>query len=213
VLRDLLSRLTIPSFLVILVVMLVAVGRTCRRAAFVLALTVVLANLTVQAIKHSPVVPPRQLALIDPMSGHVAIVAAIALGWLVVAPARAKAVSSLCAVVGITGISFGVVLAGWHTLPQVVCPLVISTGWAVAAGMFLPPEESSRWATTMRLRRGGVVAGLVGAFAFTALALLVQPPPTHSDGLMPPFVTLTGMLLLLASLAAVGTVLAVGRTA
>ena len=213
VLRDVLSRAAMPALFLILIVMLIAVWRARRRAALVLALAVVLANLTVQAIKHAPGVPPRQLALIDPMSGHVGIVAAIALCWLVVAPRRAKAVSALCAVVAITAISFGVILAGWHTLPQVMCPLLIAAGWAVAAGMVVPTEGSSPWATTPTLRRDGAVACLVGTVGFTAVILFAHPPPTSSEGLVPSLLTATGILLLLASLAAVGAVLAVGRTA
>jgi hypothetical protein len=212
VLRDLLSRAAMPALFLILIVMLVAIWRARRRAALVLAVTVVLANVTVQAIKHSPVVPSRQLALIDPMSGHVGIVAAIALCWLVVAPRKATAVSALCAVVAITGISFGVVLAGWHTLPQVVCPLLIATGWAVAAGMVVPAEES-RWATATWLRRGGAVACVLGAVGFTAVLLVAHPPPTPSEGLVPSLLTVTGVLIPLAGLAAVGAVLALGRTA
>ena len=210
--RGVMSRLAMPSLLLILVVMVVALWRAHRRAAFVLALTVLLANLTVQAIKHSPVVPARQLALIDPMSGHVGVAAAMALGWVVVGPARAKAVSALCAVAAITGVSLGVVLAGWHTLPQVVCPLVICMGWSVAAATLVPAEGGSRWATTAGLRRGGIVVSLVSAIGFTALTLLAQPPPT-GGGLVPSLLTLTGLLVVVASLAAVGTVLAVGRTA
>jgi hypothetical protein len=213
VLRDFLSRLAMPSLFIILILMLLAVGRASRRTAAVLALTVLLANLTIQAIKHAPGVPPRQLELIDPMSGHVGVVAAIALGWLVVAPRKTKAVSALGAVAMITGVSLGVVLAGWHTLPQILCPLLISTGWAVAAGMLVPVERSSRWATTMRLRRGGAAAGLLGTVGFTAVILLAHPQPTPREDLLPSLLTLTGILLLLAALATVGTVLAVGRTA
>jgi hypothetical protein len=212
-LRDLLSRAAIPTLILILILMLLAVWRARRRAAFVLALTALLVNLTVQAVKHSPVVLPGQLELIDPMSGHVGVVAGIALGWLVVAPRKAKVVSALCAAAAITGISFGVVLAGWHTLPQVMCPLLIATGWAVAAGMVFPGEESSRWLTTRRLRRDGGFACLLGTVGFTALILLAHPPPSGSAGLVPSLLTVTGILLLLASVATVGAVLAVARTA
>ncbi len=213
VLRDLLSRAAMPTLFLILVLMLIAVWRVHRRTALVLALAVVLANVTVQAIKHSPVVSPQRLALIDPMSGHVGIVAAIALCWLVVAPRKTKALSALLAVVAITAISFGVVLAGWHTLPQVICPLLIATGWAVATGLVVPTEDGGRWATTTRLRRDGAVACLVGTVGFTAIILFAHPPPMQSEGLVPSLLTVTGVLLLLASVAAVGAVLAVGRTA
>jgi hypothetical protein len=213
VLRGLLSRAAMPTLFLILILMLIVVWRARRRAAVVLAVTVLVANLTVQAIKHAPGVPPRQLALIDPMSGHVGIAAAIALSWLVVAPRKAKAVSALCAVAAIAGISFGVVLAGWHTLPQVMCPLLIATGCAVAAGMFVPADGGTRWATSRRLRRDGAVACLVATIGFTAVVLFAHPPPTRSDGLVTSLLTVTAVLLLLASLAAVGAVLAVGRTA
>ncbi|HEY6742083.1 MAG TPA: hypothetical protein VI110_06960, partial [Lapillicoccus sp.] len=159
------------------------------------------------------VVLPGQLELIDPMSGHVGVVAGIALGWLVVAPRKAIVVSALCAAAAITGISFGVILAGWHTLPQVMCPLLIATGWAVALAALVPAEGSSRSDTTMPLRPAGAATALLGAVAFITVILLAHPAPTRSEGLVPSLLTLTGILLLLASVATVGAVLAVGRTA
>ena len=212
-LRDSLSRLALPFSFLIFVGMLLVLGRGSRRAASVLLATVVLANVTVQAIKHTPVVPARQVALIDALSGHVGVVAGIALGWLVVAPIKTKAVSAIGAVATITAMSFGVVLAGWHTLPQVICPLMICTGWAVAAGMLAPGKGSSGSAASVQLRRGGAISCLLGALGFAVTVVLTHAPLTSVEGLLPSLLTLTGILLLLASLAAVGTVLAVGRTA
>ena len=210
--RDLLSRAAMPTFFLILILMLVALWRTRRRAALVLALMVLLANLTVQAIKHSPGVSPQQSPLIDPMSGHVGVLAAIALGWLVIAPRRAKGISALSAVAAITGVSFGVILAGWHTLPQVVCPLLIAAGWAVAAGMAFSVEESTPSATTTWLRRSGAVACLLGTVGFVALILVAHPSPTGSEGLVPSLLPITGVLVLLASAATVGAMLVIDRT-
>lgn len=199
-----LAYLAISVLFVLGALVVYALWRTSRRRALAYAVTGLLANLTVQGVKHGVLPGGHSL---NPLSGHVGIAAAVCLGWLAFSPRRARGdVWAVGAVVA--GVSGGVVLASWHTVPQVLCPLGIVTGWvllgigvvdqgAAVAG----PEESlgSTWPALLAAGVGGAGLGIVVvcvASRTTALA-------THPWGA----VALAEVAIVAATALATGTVL------
>lgn len=143
VVRDGLAYVAIPILLLLAGIMVLACARRSPRQAILLAAHLLGANLTVQLLKHVPPAAQPLLAPLDPLSGHVGVVAATCLGWLVVAPPRWRAPSAAAGLVAVSGVTFGVVLASWHSVPQVFCPLLVCVGWALllAAVERRPPDE------------------------------------------------------------------------
>jgi len=211
VLRGGLAYVLIPTLFVLLAVLLILAYRyRGKRAALVLGAVALLSNLTVQFVKLAPLGIEQGAAALDPLSGQVGVAAGVCLGWLAVAPNGGRARSAAVAAAVMMAVTLGVVLSGWHSPFQVVCPLLIATGWATAGasvmsgqvrpdgrGLYLP------WATDVRLSVGALLAGLlvtVGA----SVALFMFREATLLSGIVP--VTLAASWIAGWCAAAVGCV-------
>jgi len=100
----------------------------------------VLSNVMVQFVKLAPLGIEQGPTALDPLSGHVGVAAGVCLGWLVVAPARWRAGSAAAAAGVLVAVTSGVILAGWHSPFQVLCPLLIATGWTAVAAAVMSPD-------------------------------------------------------------------------
>lgn len=163
-----LAFLVIPALLLVLaLILLFLYRRRSMRSVVVLGIIVLLSNLTAQFVKHAPFGLGEAWPTLNPLSGHVAVVTSISLGWLVVVPARLKPVSTVSAIVTIGGVSCGVMLAGWHTPFQVLCPVLISTGWAILCAPYADMSDEQQAA-----RATGERPWLDGALVFLGLSSL-----------------------------------------
>lgn len=125
--RGALAYVAIPSLLILGALASYAIWQGSRRAAIVYAAVGLASNLTLQAVKHGHLPGSDEL---NPLSGHAGVAGAVCLGWLAFAPRRTS--QDGWAAWGVTcGVSGGVILASWHAVPQVLCPLGIVTGWVV----------------------------------------------------------------------------------
>ena len=167
-----------PLVLVLGIIGLIWCWRVSRRATLVLGGVVLGANVTVQLIKHPLVGTTPELWGLNPLSGHVGLVGAVSLGWLVVAPRRAKLASTLATLVALGGITSGVVLAGWHTPAQVVCCLLICAGWALVGAYVMAhdsaPAPGPAWSTPLGLTLfgSGAVASIAAFVASRSIDVL-----------------------------------------
>lgn len=163
-----LGRTVKPVFLVLGLALAVLCYRRSRRRTAVLLAVILLANLTIQAIKYPLLFATPPLGGVNPLSGHTGLVAAVCLGWLVVAPAAFTAVSAVGAVLGITAVAALVTLAGWHTPAQVACCLLICAGWALIGASFLKQQRLApqRWQLVAGV--GAAIGG--GGLLIVALA-------------------------------------------
>ncbi len=161
-----LGRLAKPVVILLGLVMVVACLRVSRRSTAVLVGVVALSNLTVQGLKRPIAFDAPHLGGLNPLSGHVGLVAAVLLGWLVVAPAALKAVSAVCPVGAIGGVCAGVVLAGWHSPAQVLCCLMICLGWALVGAAAMGQDASDGAVPRWGLPAGGTL-GALGALVLT----------------------------------------------
>jgi hypothetical protein len=96
------------------------------------AVVLLLANASVQGLKHWPGPPTGAAEGSEPLSGHAGLVGAVALTWLATSrldrmSRNAGIAASAVAVTGLVAI-----VAGKHSPVQVVCPLVICLGWSAA---------------------------------------------------------------------------------
>jgi hypothetical protein len=137
--RGALAYLAIPGFFIVLVLMLIACFRRSVRAACVLAGVALLSNVSVQLVKHGPLWLGGSWSSVNPLSGHVGVAAGVCFAWLVVAPSELRRRSALASLIAIAGVSAGVVLAGWHTLFQVFCPMLICAGCALVGRVVAAP--------------------------------------------------------------------------
>ncbi|MDQ2758352.1 MAG: hypothetical protein M3Y71_17660 [Actinomycetota bacterium] len=117
--------------------------RRSRRTAVIVGVTILVSNVTVQVVKHSPVDPGGALARLGPLSGHAALAGALCCGALLVVPlgrlfAAAAAVCTLLA-----AICLGVMAMGWHDPEEVLAPVLICLGWAMVAWPQLPRDRPS----------------------------------------------------------------------
>ena len=179
-----LGRLAKPVVILLGLVMVVACARVSRRSTAVLVGVVVLSNLTVQGLKRPVVFDAPHLGGLNPLSGHVGLVGAVLLGWLVVAPAALKAASVVCAVAAIGGVCAGVVLAGWHSPAQVLCCLMICLGWALVGAAAMGQDANDRAAPRWGLPAGGTLAAL-GAVVLTWGLVASQSLTAGSNGRTP----------------------------
>jgi hypothetical protein len=199
-----LAYLAIPALAVLLGLLLWVAFRRSPRAAVVLAAVTLLANVSVQTVKHTPFGFGERWVSLNPLSGHAAVVAAIGLGWLVVAPIRHTAHAAAAALALVGSVGTGVVLAGWHTPYQVLCPLLICAGWAIVGAAAVGGQDGGRpsGASRLALTLGGLGAAvLVGI----AVALANGSVPIQQDR-APPVVT-SVLAVFAASALVVGIVL------
>jgi hypothetical protein len=169
--RGALAYLAIPAAMVVAILLVWLRARRSRQDAAVLGGFVLVSNVLVQAVKHPGFANPPWSSL-DPISGHVGVLGAVALGVVMATAASRQGTVAAVAAALLTATALGVVLAGWHTLPQVLCPLFLVSGAALISSTLL---ERSREAAP---RRGGtaskngplvamVVSGLVTGAGMT----------------------------------------------
>ena len=98
-------------------------------------------NVVIQIIKHPLAWSFPAVEMLDPLSGHVGVAGAVALGWALSVRRERRASAAVAAVGVISVVGVGVVLAGWHSVAQVVCPfLVVLGGMTIADGLMSPPR-------------------------------------------------------------------------
>ena len=154
------AELVKPTMVLLAVTVCLAI--VLRRGSFsVLGVFVgiaVLSNVTVQAMKLVPAWHLGPFAAVDPLSGHVGVTAGVGLALLVIAPARWRWLVATAVAVIIAVTSAGVVLAGWHDVAQVMCPLAVCVGFAVAGCAALPHRSrtDSSTVSTERVLAGGL---------------------------------------------------------
>jgi hypothetical protein len=169
------AYLLIPALIVLFAVLLVVAYRGSRRAAWVFGAVALFSNLTVQFVKTAPLGIEQSSTALDPLSGHVGVAAGVCLGWLVVAPTSWRRCSAAVATAILVAVSSGVMTAGWHSPFQVLCPLLMATGWAIVGGALLSREGKERWHSEVsRDTLHGVaatVSGLLVVAVTTALVL------------------------------------------
>jgi hypothetical protein len=196
-----LAYLAIPALLIVLGVLLWAAFRRWPRAALVLAAVTLLGNVSVQTVKHTPFGLGERWSTLNPLSGHAGVVASVCLGWLVVAPVRYTTRSAVAAVALVGSVGAGVLLAGWHTPYQVLCPCLICAGWALLGAAVLSSHNGGRTSRLGLILRGGGVVVLVGI----AMALANGSVPIQQDRAGP--VVTSVLAVFAASALVVGIVL------
>jgi hypothetical protein len=169
-----LAYVAIPALLVLLALMALACYRRSVRRAALLVITVVIANLSVQLVKHAPFGFADDVSRLNPLSGHVGVAASACLTWMVVAPPGRRRGTAPASGLIIGGVAFGVIMAGWHTPWQVLCSLMLCTGWAVVSSAFVVPAHlpaadcpSGRLSSLTSTALGLALAG--GSWALLAL--------------------------------------------
>lgn len=113
----------------------VAVARRRVHLALAAAVVVVGANVTSQILKHVVLGRPDLLGSPEPLgpsfpSGHTTIAMSLALAFVLVVPARARAVTALCGLVYACLIGTGTVTAGWHRPSDVMGGFLVVMMWA-----------------------------------------------------------------------------------
>jgi hypothetical protein len=157
------AYLLMPALLLLFAVLFVLAYRRSPKDAWVVGGVVLFSNLTVQFVKIAPLGIEQSSTALDPLSGHVGVAAGGCLGWLVVGPTSWRRPSAAAAAAILMAVSSGVMTAGWHSPFQVLCPLLMATGWAVVGSAVLSPEEDGPWPSEMsRDTQHGVAATLSG---------------------------------------------------
>jgi hypothetical protein len=136
-----------------------------------------LSNLTVQFVKLVPLGIEESSTSLNPLSGHVGVAAGVCLGWLVVAPAPWRRRSAAGAAGVLVAVSTGVMTAGWHSPFQVLCPLLMATGWAIVGSAVLSRPSGVRGSGPSSDLRHGVAATLSGLLVVVlSTAVLLRYP-------------------------------------
>ncbi len=191
-LRAVAGPLGVPLLVVVLLLLLYATWQRSRRDALVLGAVAVAGSATIQIV--APVVLPVMTAS-DPLSGHIGVATSVGLGWLVVAR-TGSAWRTAGVALGIMGLTVvAMVLAGWHTLPEIIVSVGIPAGWAVAALGAAAPD-GLRWSVAQAHAADACL--LLGGAVLATTALLAHQDPDASGGRTP--------ILLLAT-AGIGVVL------
>jgi hypothetical protein len=173
VLRGVYAYLLIPALLVLLAVLLVLAYRRSRRAACVFAAVALLTNLTVQFVKLAPLGIEQSPTALDPLSGHVGVAAGVWLGWLLVAPTPWRLRSAAVGAAVLVAVTSGVILTGWHSPFQVVCPLLMATGWATAVAAVVRTVGRERRPSGLPRVTWHGVAAIVSGLVIIAVASAV----------------------------------------
>src|SRR5436190_412012 len=131
-LRGALAYVAMPTMLATAAVVILVALRRSRRTAALLAAGMVLGNISVQAVKH---ITPLQAAVgsVDPLSGHTGVVVSVCLAALVALPSRSRPRLAPVFAGAQWAVLYGVMLAAWHSFPQVSGSALLSAGWLVAA--------------------------------------------------------------------------------
>ena len=179
-LRGGLDHLALPALAVGTLVLVGDAWRRDRASALLCLAGVLTTNVVVQGMKHGQVAAPDG---VNPLSGHVGVAAGIGLCWLAAsggrggAGHRGRAVQVLVVGLMAGGMPVAVLLTGWHTLVQVLVPVGIATGCAMAvgAGRGRPPEQRPLWPRSL-LAVGALATGVALLSAHHWAAEATQRP-------------------------------------
>ena len=175
----LLNTISISSLVLVGgIILLIALFRGRPYLAFAAAVVIGGANITTQLLKHDILGRPSLDSngpTIGPLagptlpSGHTTVAMSLALGLVLVVPARAR----LAAAIGGFGyaalVGVGVVTAGWHRPSDVVGAYLVVTAWAAVAAAVLLAWRGLARVRGAASRRVGVASPL---FAAGGVALL-----------------------------------------
>lgn len=184
--------------------LVVARARESLRGGLQVAVVLLLANLSVQVLKHWADGPATFLAGVEPLSGHAGLVGAVTLSWLVTRRSQdtLRAACVVSAAVAVTCLV--AIVPGRHSPIQVACPLVICLGWVLALPLIqfgLPRPRGGR-----ALAHGGAFAGC--GLLLTLVSLM--PPGLSDEAASAPGLTLP--ILQTVAFVAGSTLLVVGVT-
>ena len=160
------AYLVIPTLVLAFAVLCWLTYRRSRRAALTYAAVMLLTNLSVQFVKLAPLGLTPSSTSLDPLSGHVGVAAGVVLGWLLVAPVTPHLRSEVLSAAVLVAVTSGVMLAGWHSPFQVLCPLLFGMGWSLVGAAVLargaaPPTLRARtWRDGAAIVSGAVVVGI-----------------------------------------------------
>lgn len=161
------AYLAIPALVLAFAVLCWLTYRRSWRAALTYAAVLLLTNLSVQFVKLAPLGLKPSSTSLDPLSGHVGVAAGVVLGWLLVAPVRRHLRSEVLSALVLVAVTSGVMLAGWHSPFQVLCPLLFGMGWSLVGAAVLargaaaaPTLRARTWRDIAAIVSGAVVVGI-----------------------------------------------------
>ncbi len=184
VLRTVLEYPAVPVLLAIMGVSVVLTLRRSVRLGVALLACYVGANLVIQALKQPPLADLETMRVIGHLSGQVGVASALCLGSVVVAPRRVRAVSAWPAFGLLAAYGAGTILTRWHTVSEVVIPMVVCGGWAILLVFVvrLANRESRRSAGHRSTTGLPATAGyLLGAATSGLLVVAVLAPRLVPD--------------------------------
>lgn len=167
-------------------------------------LVLLLANFSVQVLKHWPDGPPPILMGVEPLSGHAALVGAVTLSWLVTRRGHDTFRAACVVSAAVIATCLVAVVPGRHSPIQVACPLVICLGWVLA----LPLVQPGRPRTGERSPYA--YGGAFACFGLLLAVLSLLPPGFENEA-----ATASGFILSLLHVVAFvagSTLLVVGTT-
>jgi membrane-associated phospholipid phosphatase len=184
----------LPFALLTAAVGLVALLRGRVRAAVVVPAAMVAANVTAQALQRVLETAPSVSGVAYP-SGHTTAAASVALGLVLVLPARLRPPAAAAGGVVVALAGFALVLVGWHLPSDVAGGLLLTGAWLAMALAALSPEPAERDAgpaagqiLLAAAPAAALVAAVVGAL------LLAEPEDALSGGRAVAFVVAGGAL-------------------
>jgi hypothetical protein len=138
----------VPAASAVAIVVLTVAGYRRRGPTVALAAVVVVvgANLTDQAVKRGVLpFPPSARSGAEPLlSGHPPLVLSVGLLAALVASTAARRLVIVVAGTGVVLTAVGVVVSGWHTLGEVVAPVLLFAAWACIGGAIVAAADEFR---------------------------------------------------------------------
>jgi membrane-associated phospholipid phosphatase len=145
-------------------IVLLAVARARLRLALGAAALIVGATGTVEGLKHLLARPelrgPDRLPIPSFPSGHTAVAASLALGLVIVLPARWRALAAVLGAVYAAAVGAATVTAGWHRPSDAIGAFLVTVAWAavvcaaLAAWAPAPPPEAQASRRSVRVAVG-----------------------------------------------------------
>jgi membrane-associated phospholipid phosphatase len=161
-----------------------AVVRGRIRLACVVAVVLVAANLTTQALKRGVPAGDEAIALLPVPgtwpSGHATAAMVLALCAVLVAPARARPVVAACGGLFAVAVAYSVLILQRHHPSDVLGAYLIAAGWT-ALGVVVLNATGARSAAGGWDERAGPAARAAGVAAVLALSLVVGFVLTRPD--------------------------------
>jgi len=139
-------------------IMLVALARRRPHLALTAAVVIAGSNLTTEVMKKVSLGRPAFAGLTDPLglhntfpSGHSTVAMSLAVGVVIVVPARARLVATFGGLAYATLVGAGTVTAGWHRPSDVVGAYLVVMVWAGGSLAFLIVTEGAEQSRPVRL--------------------------------------------------------------